>query len=54
MTGRVTLSDKNRRYDLDVKLRARAGADGRLKQILQQLGKPDSEGWYHIRERGAL
>ncbi|WP_424820113.1 type II secretion system protein N [Salinisphaera sp.] len=54
LTGRVTLSDKNRRYDLDVKLRARAGADGRLKQILPQLGKPDSEGWYHIRERGAL
>lgn len=53
LTGSVTVSD-SQRYDLDVKLRARAGADGRLKQLLQQLGKPDSDGWYHIQERGAL
>ncbi|KEZ79034.1 type II secretion system protein N [Salinisphaera hydrothermalis] len=53
LTGDVQLSD-NRRYDLNVKLRARAGADDRLKQILQQIGQPDSQGWYHIQERGSL
>lgn len=53
LTGGVQLSD-NQRYDLDVKLRARAGAEARLKQILQHLGSPDSQGWYHVRERGSL
>ncbi|HET7315510.1 type II secretion system protein N [Salinisphaera sp.] len=53
LTGSVKLSD-NQHYDLNVKLRARAGADARLEQILQHLGEPDSEGWYHVRERGSL
>ncbi|WP_440848536.1 type II secretion system protein N [Salinisphaera sp. SWV1] len=54
LTGRVALSGRNRRYDLNVKLRARAGADDRLKQMLRPLGTPDSQGWYRIHERGAL
>lgn len=53
LTGGAQLSD-NQRYDLDVKLRARAGADDRLKKILRQLGSPGSEGWHHVRERGSL
>lgn len=53
LTGQAALSD-SQRYDLDVRLRARAGADSRLKQALEQLGRPDSDGWYHVRERGSL
>ena len=53
LTGGTTLSD-DRRYDLDVRLRARASADPRLEQLLGQLGKPDSDGWYHVRGRGSL
>ena len=41
-----------RRYDLDMRLRARAGADPRLKQLLNQLGPADGEGWHRVRERG--
>ncbi len=44
----------NRGYVVDIRMRARAGADQRLKKILDQLGKADTEGWYKIDERGRL
>lgn len=53
LTGSIQLSD-DQHYELDVKLRARTGADTRLEPMLQQLGSPDSQGWYHVRERGSL
>ncbi|WP_423820517.1 type II secretion system protein N [Salinisphaera sp. SPP-AMP-43] len=53
LTGQVRLVGQ-RRYDLNVRLRARAGADERLKKILGQLGRPDNEGWYRVREQGRL
>lgn len=53
LTGQVRLIGQ-RRYDLNVRLRARAGADERLKKILAQLGRQDSEGWYRVREQGRL
>lgn len=53
LTGSVKLSD-SRRYDLNIKLRARAGADTRLKTLLKQIGNPDREGWHHVRQRGRL
>lgn len=51
--GNATLSD-SQAYAADVQLRARAGADNRLKKLLAQLGKADSEGWHRIRQRGRL
>lgn len=41
-------------YRLDLRLRARAGADDRLKKLIEQLGRPDNQGWYPIVERGRL
>lgn len=51
--GHATLAD-NQTYAADIQLRARAGADDRLKKLLAQIGKADSEGWYRIRQRGRL
>ena len=51
--GNATLSDA-RAYALDLQVRARAGADDRLKKMLMQLGKADSEGWHQIMQRGRL
>ncbi|WP_353175768.1 MULTISPECIES: type II secretion system protein N [unclassified Salinisphaera] len=51
--GGLTL-DESRRYRLDVRLRARAGADERLPQMLDQLGRADADGWHTIREQGRL
>jgi len=51
--GQVQLA-ADRRYQLDVRLRARAGADARLEQMLGQVAQPDAEGWYRIREQGRL
>ncbi|MBS63495.1 type II secretion system protein N [Salinisphaera sp.] len=51
--GGLTL-DATRRYLLDVRLRARAGADERLPQMLDQLGRADADGWHPIREQGRL
>ncbi|RJS91763.1 type II secretion system protein N [Salinisphaera sp. Q1T1-3] len=53
LTGHADVT-ANQRYQLDVRLRARAGADDRLKRVLSQLGKPGPDGWYDINERGRL
>ena len=42
------------RYRLDMTIRPRAGADERLKSMLDLLGRPDAEGAYRVRERGAF
>lgn len=39
-------------YRLDMRLRPRAGADDRLKSMLDVLGRPDAQGAYRVRERG--
>lgn len=44
----------NNRYQANLRVRARAGADKRLIKLLTQLGKADAQGWYHISERGSL
>lgn len=51
--GGATLTPE-RRYRLDVRLRARAGADDRLDGMLDQLGDGDDEGWHRVQEQGAL
>lgn len=40
------------RYQLDLRLRPRGGADERLESTLRLLGRPDAEGRYRIREHG--
>lgn len=44
----------NKNYSANLQVRARAGADQRLKDLLKQLGNPDAQGWYRINERGQL
>lgn len=51
--GQITL-DGSRRYRLDARLRARAGADDRLDDMLDQIGRADAEGWHRVREQGRL
>ena len=51
--GQITVGEA-RRYQLDVSLRARAGADDRLGNVLNQLGPADDAGWHRIREQGQL
>lgn len=51
--GQITI-DPKRNYVLDVRLRARAGADKRLDQMLDQLGRADTEGWHRVSEKGRL
>lgn len=47
-------TDETRRYQMDVRLRARAGADERLGQMLEQLGPAGPDGWHRVREKGRL
>ena len=51
--GSATLTPE-RRYRLNVRLRARAGADDRLDGMLDQLGEGDDEGWHRVQEQGSL
>lgn len=46
--------DANKRFQLEAHLRARAGADERLENLLDQLGEADAQGWYHVRQHGRL
>lgn len=51
VTGTAQLAGGDR-YELDLRLHPRAGADERLKSTLGLLGRPDAEGAYRVRERG--
>lgn len=46
--------DASNRFQVDVRLRARAGADDRLENLLEQLGEADAQGWHHVRQQGQL
>ncbi|GAB3685606.1 type II secretion system protein N [Salinisphaera aquimarina] len=51
--GQIAI-DPQRRYQLDVRMRPRAGADERLGQMLDQLGRADAQGWHRVKENGQL
>lgn len=51
--GQVTIAP-TRRYDVDARVRARAGAEDRMSDLLGQLGQADDAGWHRIREQGRL
>lgn len=53
LDGQASLTP-DQAYALDVRLRARAGADDRLSRLLEQIGRPDAEGWYRVRANGRL
>lgn len=40
-------------YTLDLKLRPRATAAASVVSLVQSLGQPDAEGWYHLRQAGS-
>ncbi len=46
--------DANRQFQVDMRLRARAGADDRLENLLDQLGEADAQGWHRVRQQGRL
>lgn len=53
LEGQIQIAP-DRRYSLDVRMRARAGADDRLEQMLGQIAQPDDQGWYRVVEQGRL
>jgi hypothetical protein len=53
LSGDVRLQ-ADRSYDYDLKLKARSGADPALTALLQPLGQQDTQGYYHLRNRGKL
>ena len=53
LDGEITI-DESRRYTMEAGLRARAGTDARLGQMLDQLGPADGDGWHRVREQGRL
>ncbi|MDN5862837.1 MAG: type II secretion system protein N [Salinisphaera sp.] len=53
LAGKASLSQQGV-YQLDLRLRAGEQADPRLAKLLTELGKPDVQGWYRIKERGQL
>lgn len=51
--GSVALTANNI-YQLNIRLRARSGAEPRLKRLLSELGDANANGWYRIHTQGAL
>jgi general secretion pathway protein N len=41
-------------YDYDLQVKAKDNADPNLSNMLQSLGQPDTNGYYHLRNRGKL
>jgi general secretion pathway protein N len=44
----------DRSYDVHLQLRLRPQAPAQLQTLVQSLGQPDAQGWYHIRRNGTL
>ncbi len=42
------------KYALDMKVRGRANTSAAVASLLQTLGRPDAEGWYHLRRSGVF
>lgn len=42
------------KYTLNLKVRARANASAAAASLLQSMGRPDAEGWYHLRHAGVI
>ena len=53
MNGTATLAP-TRTYDVHLQLRARPEAPAQLQTLIQSIGQPDAQGWYHIRRNGTL
>ncbi|MBL6751455.1 MAG: type II secretion system protein N [Nevskia sp.] len=53
LSGEVHLQG-DQSYDYDLKLKARPGADPNLLALLQSLGQQDTQGYWHLRNRGTL
>ena len=53
VTGEFRLG-QDRRYTLDAQIKPRNGSDADLKQALELLGTPDSQGRYRLNLSGAL
>lgn len=41
-------------YELHLQMRPRPDAPPTLPNLLRNLGQPDAQGWYHLRQRGTL
>lgn len=52
--GSAVFLPSSHTYTVEAQLRARAGADDRLKNLLGVLGQTDNGGWHNIRQHGQL
>lgn len=52
LSGTATLAATHA-YDVNLQMRARAPT-AQLQALLQSLGAPDAQGWYHFRRNGTL
>ncbi len=52
-SGEATLA-QDRSYDLHLQVKAKAGANPMIVNLLRSLGQPDTQGYYHLRRRGSL
>jgi general secretion pathway protein N len=52
-SGEVHLQ-ADRNYDYDLQVKAKSDADPNLRTMLQSLGQPDVQGYYHLRNRGKM
>lgn len=51
LSGEARL-DREQNYDLHLQLRPRPEATPPLRTLVQSLGQPDLQGWYHLRRQG--
>ncbi len=52
--GEMRVTPKDKTYDLDLKVRPKPEADSALRDLLQQIGPPDPQGNFLIRQHGTL
>lgn len=51
--GEATLGS-DQKYVFNLQLRARANADPMVRNLINSVGPPDSQGWSHLRQQGQL
>jgi general secretion pathway protein N len=54
MNGDAKLTVADQSYEAHLQLRAKAGANPMLNNLLSSIGQPDPQGWYHLRQHGKL
>lgn len=53
LSGTATVAP-TKAYEVQLQMRARPPVSQQLQTLLQSLGAPDAQGWYHLRRSGTL